>query len=113
MCSSGAPPAEPLNDSATRLPEPEITNAMALLADQPPWSTISWTTAARSDVCWPAPAAPTVSHAGGDHSADAVVTGRDVMSNLDDENVAASAAASPRMVSVVVPPSVSSTWNWR
>ena len=52
-------------------------------------------------------------HAGGDHSTDAAVTGREVMSNAPDEDVVGSSAAWPRISSDVAPLSRSSTWNCR
>ena len=72
---------------------------------------ISWTTADRFGVRWSGPAAPTLSHAGGDHAIDAEVTARDVISLFELEKVAGAAAAWPQISRSTTPLLVSSAWN--
>ena len=110
-CSSGAPPAFPLYDSATRSPVPVIMITNEFPAAHPARPTISSTTGPMSGVRWSDPAAPTLVHTGGFHVTADVVLDLDVMFPLDVVNVDASSAASPSIVRVVALVETSSTWN--
>src|SRR5512145_2531371 len=110
--SSGAPAAEPSTASATRLPEPLITKAIALPETQPPRFTTCWTSADRSGVRCAAPASPTVLQAGGLQATEALVRGRAPTLFVPVVKGTALSEASPWTASVVVTLLVSSVWNW-
>src|SRR6185503_12455087 len=89
----GAAKAPPSNDSAKRVPDPEIRNTIALPLAQPARLTISCTMGARSgDFCAP-PASPGNGHEGGAHETEADVRVRPPRLFLTVENVGALSAA--------------------